>query len=92
MTDLAAPEPIPFVTTRYACPHCTRTASAKTRIREHMGRCWYNPDAHGCKTCANFRDGDYHAPESCGVGVSLLGGGDARPGPIIGCDKWEAIF
>jgi len=105
MTDPTAPEPIPFVTTRYACPYCTRTASAKARIREHMGRCWYNPDARGCKTCANFRDGeagsypeDPGVEEYCGLGVNLAGSGDeydldyVRPGPIIGCDKWEAIF
>ena len=112
-------EPIPVRVTRYRCPHCARSASSKGRSREHIARCWYNPDAKGCKTCKHF-DGTYEDyGEDCAVGVDLTGrsecgrcqgtGFDPRygwdsgekcpvcggkpdavkPGPIVGCEKWE---
>lgn len=45
---------------------------------------------NGCGACNT-------APEGCAVGVSLDGHGDefdldyVRPGPIIGCPRWEAV-
>jgi len=65
-------EPIPFRALRYRCPHCPRTGSSKARITEHIGRCWTNPDARGCKTCRHFRVDIDHG-ESCQVGVDLSG-------------------
>lgn len=75
-------EPIPFTVTRYRCPTCPRTASSKARTREHMARCWSNPDNRGCKTCKHFEPyeaGDCDSgvlysndePEHCAVGIDL---------------------
>lgn len=130
-------EPIPVRVTRYRCPHCARSHSAKARCREHIVRCWHNPDARGCKTCAHYTPGDSAewdtgypgSDESCGAGVDLSGrsacercggqnyiytgevhrprfaahgrvmercpdcngdGTEVKPGPIIGCPKWES--
>jgi hypothetical protein len=74
-------EPIPVRVTRYACPSCARTASSKSRAREHIARCWLDPANRGCKTCAHFRPADsadfetgYPGfPEICDVGVDLSG-------------------
>lgn len=87
--------PIPFVVTRYKCPHCHRSRASKTVTAEHMMRCWYNPAAHGCKTCAHYYPGDNGcegdpgcncaSPEFCNVaGIEL--DGTLR----INCDAWEA--
>lgn len=46
-----------------------------------MGRCWFNPEAKGCKTCKHFDPGDNfdHATgypgydEGCALGVNLEG-------------------
>ena len=114
-------EPIPVKVTRYRCTHCPRTGSSKARVREHIGRCWHNPAARGCKTCKHFDNTYEDYGEDCNVGVDLSGrpackacngvgqtftagwdggvsecqecGGDAteiKPGPIVGCDRWEA--
>lgn len=46
---------------------------------EHLGRCWSNPDAQGCRTCKHFEqdEGDSDVGlagyEGCAVGVSLAG-------------------
>lgn len=66
-------QPIPFTVTRYRCPTCPRTGSSRARITEHIGRCWTNPDARGCKTCKHFEP---HGPEwgdACAVDVDLSG-------------------
>ena len=71
--------PIPVRVLRHKCPHCPRTATRPVRVREHMARCWYNPAARGCKTCAHFEQDPGDAEiglvggESCDVGVSLAG-------------------
>lgn len=117
-------ELIPVRVTRYRCPHCARSASSKQRCREHIRRCWRNPDAKGCKTCKHFDNTyeDYGEDygEDCAVGVDLSGrpecqrchgvgydpaatwdsgekcreckgnGAAVKPGPIVGCDKWES--
>jgi hypothetical protein len=74
-------EPIAFTTTRYRCPHCRRSGARAGNIRNHMTRCWFNPEIRGCKTCKHF-DQDPGEPdvglmggESCELGVSL----DGRP-------------
>lgn len=64
---------------RYGCPFCHRTASNKPRIREHLGRCWYNPANQTCKTCVHYvpdqaePEVGWLAPEYCAADVSLLG-------------------
>lgn len=66
-------EPIACTTTRYRCPSCSRSHSSKTRCRMHMARCWYNPDAKGCKTCKHFDNTYEDYGEDCDVGVDLSG-------------------
>lgn len=94
-SELVAAEPIPFTTTRWRCPFCRRTASSKSRMNLHISRCWHNPAVHGCKTCKHFEAWHGDWGDECDAGVSLAGHGDqfdddyVRPGPIVGCDKWE---
>jgi len=111
--------PIAVQVTRYRCPFCPRSLSSKTRMVEHIGKCWNNPAARGCKTCRHFMpdesepDVGYVEPEQCAADVGLSGGCAVcglppepgqhhcpdpnhwlaemtMPGPIIGCDLWEA--
>ncbi|MCW2768525.1 MAG: hypothetical protein JWO11_4484 [Nocardioides sp.] len=121
-------EPIPVRVLRHKCPHCGRTASRPGRAREHIARCWHNPEARGCKTCKHFEPYGGESDDGCDAGVSLTGraacggcgganfvftgeyfrprfaaggpvmgpcpqcGGDGaeiKPGPIVGCDRWE---
>lgn len=88
--------PVVLTVKRYRCPYCIRwSRSSKAKTVEHMGRCWYNPAAHGCKTCANFEpeadacgcesgcnwgNSGQSVPEHCSAGVDLSG----RP-PCPGC-------
>lgn len=86
-------EPIPVRVTRHRCPHCPRSYAAKRRCADHIGRCWYNPHNRGCKTCRHFNPAERAdpttgyggMPEECEQGVDLSG-----PGPIVGCEQWEA--
>lgn len=57
-------EPIAVRQIRYKCPFCPRTHSRPVRAREHIGRCWLNPDARGCKTCKHFESA---AEQCCGA-------------------------
>lgn len=72
-------EPIPFRVLRYRCPHCARTASRPGKTREHMARCWLNPEVRACKTCKHFEqdpgepDVGLMGGEGCAVGVDLTG-------------------
>lgn len=92
------PGPVPMTVTRWKCPHCNRGHSSRPAALAHIGRCWRNPALRGCKTCANFCPAGYETEEDCGLGISLLGSGNegdldyVRPGPIVGCEQWEAIF
>lgn len=83
---LSTSSPVAVRVTRYQCPPCGRTHSSKRRAVEHMGRCWQNPAARGCKTCKNFEPGHdacgcesgcnwggNPVTESCAAGVSLAG-------------------
>lgn len=81
---MTALQPIPIRVVRHACPHCGRTHSRPGRAREHMARCWRNPEARGCKTsCAHFEPYGPEWGDSCGRGIDLTG-------PIVGCDHWQA--
>lgn len=87
-TDLQLREPIPVRVIRYGCPSCARTASSKSRARDHMSRCWHDPANRGCKTCAHFNadadacgcepgcnwgNGGESVREHCAKGVDLTG-------------------
>ena len=39
---------------RFQCPHCHRTHSKRAAADAHIARCWRNPQARACKTCAHF--------------------------------------
>lgn len=67
-------EPVLVVVKRWKCPTCPRTHSNKSRAREHMARCWSNPEVRGCKTCKHF-DVDLEDGDGCNVGVDLTGRG-----------------
>jgi hypothetical protein len=71
--------PIPVRVLRHACPHCRRTHSRPGRAREHMARCWHNPDAKGCKTCKHFETYGGEYGDHCGIGVSLKGRPACKP-------------
>jgi hypothetical protein len=79
--DIMAREPIPVRVVRYGCPSCGRTASSRSRTREHMSRCWWDPANRGCKTCRHFDEGDsadwatgyQGSDEGCARGVDLSG-------------------
>jgi len=89
-------EPIPRVVTRWQCPCCSKSFSAKNRAKGHMARCWYNPDARSCKTCTHY-DFDDSEPE-----VGYVGQGDVcdlgLPWPLdskewptlaVNCPRWQ---
>lgn len=79
-------EPIPFTVTRYRCPHCTRTASKKAPVRDHIGRCWRNPANRTCRTCSAWTPPDYFddAPQECRRAITL----PAEGLPVVGCPLW----
>lgn len=66
-------KPIPVRVLRHACPHCGRTHSRPGRAREHMARCWFNPEARGCKTCKHFEAYGPEWGDNCGKDVDLSG-------------------
>ena len=72
--------PIAVQVTRYRCPFCPRSLSSKTRMVEHIGRCWKNPGARGCMTCLHFvkeegePDVGLPAFEDCKADIDLNGG------------------
>ena len=82
---------IPVRTTRYQCPHCRRTWAHRWPAEKHIDRCFKNPAARSCKTCALYepREAAEHytgypgCPESCGAGVSLT------DGLQVHCGHWE---
>ncbi|WP_304452862.1 hypothetical protein [Nocardiopsis sp. YSL2] len=92
-----ATEPRQITVTRYVCPYCSRGHAKRYPATVHIGRCWKNPDNHGCKTCI------FHTPaggkrggcipgqdcdrnvtdESCGQGIDITGGLKTH------CPDWE---
>lgn len=97
-------EPIKLVVTRYGCPHCRRTRSSKQAASQHMERCWWNPDARSCKTCAFYvppsggcgeQRCNCWSDEECAAGVDLSQydrEGCVHRALPIGCPTWEAIW
>jgi hypothetical protein len=86
-----------FTAKRYRCPYCPRTASSRTRIVDHLTRCWLNPDNRTCKTCAQFVPDASEwevglvAPEYCAADVDLSD--PDRPGAnrvVSACPFWAA--
>lgn len=83
---LAAPEA--FTTTRHRCPFCRRSWAHRAAAARHVARCWLNPAARSCKTCAifepahdacgcepgcNWGSPSGGVPDSCAAGVDLDG-------------------
>jgi hypothetical protein len=95
------PDPtlVPVMVQRFECPFCKRRRSAKKAVREHIARCWHNPAARSCKTCANFTDepgsGEYceagrpcpcnQGYRECRAGVQGVDAGEIK----TGCPLWR---
>lgn len=85
---------------RHQCPHCRRTWAKQAAATAHTERCWLNPAARGCKTCAYFEppgDGAQcvpgrncncnRYPESC-----LVEAASAENIPLTGCPAWQSAL
>lgn len=66
-------EPIQVQITRYRCPSCNRLCSNRSRAREHMARCWWDPANRACKTCVHFDRRYDEYGDGCHKGVDLSG-------------------
>lgn len=92
LARVAHAQPLPVVVTRHQCPHCGTTRAKKPAAAAHIGRCWQNPDARGCKTCKFFEpatsEGPYSEhpgwPEECGAGEGI-----ELEHPIVDCSFWQ---
>ena len=98
MAEVTLPVPVPVTVQRFECPFCKRRRSARKAAAEHIGRCWLNPAARACKTCAHFTDepdGGWCLPgrpcecnrgyRQCEAGVA-----DVTDGTIMsGCPLWQ---
>ena len=84
--------PITIQVTRYKCPHCRRTWAKRWAAGMHVLRCFKNPEARSCKTCAahqlpeppEFHTGYPGCNEGCDAGHSL------KDGLRINCPDWES--
>jgi hypothetical protein len=96
MTD---PLPTPVVVTRHQCPHCRRTWAKRAAATAHLARCWKNPAARACKTCAHYDLGgdacgckpgcnwgsSGPTASACNLGLPL--GLDDQP--VTNCPRWQ---
>lgn len=84
------PVPVVIRTTRYLCPSCRRGHSKQAAAVAHIARCWHNPEARACKTCAHYLPAEsepevgYSSPEGCADGVDLAAG------LVANCARWAA--
>lgn len=99
MAETLLPVPVPVTVQRFQCPFCRRRRSSRKAVSEHIARCWLNPAARACKTCASFTNepgGDPCFPgkpcdcssgyQECEVGVR-----DVADGRIMSaCPLWQA--
>jgi hypothetical protein len=96
---MSATIPEQITVTRWRCPFCRRSRSAKRAAAEHMARCWLNPAVRSCKTCANFEPAADACgcepgcnwgspaggiPDRCGAGADISDG-EVR----TGCRLWQ---
>ena len=88
-------EPIAVRVTRYRCPFCSRGHASRSRARDHVARCWLNPENRGCKTCAHHQPFGFEG--HCIPGVACIcgetaeecrAGLDISGGLITGCPLW----
>jgi hypothetical protein len=75
----------------WRCPYCPRSRSSQAVLARHVSRCWANPLAQSCATCANFRPATVLSDPACTVDVDLDSSEPFSALPI-GCSKWEGIF
>ena len=97
MSAVVAPEPL--IVKRWRCPFCHRSRSSKRATAEHIARCWLNPAARSCKTCAHYEydpGGDWCFPgRPCNCndgGEECSEGMDLTRGLLSGCLFWSAVL
>lgn len=89
MTDDGYVYPITKRVLRHYCPFCSRGHQKLNAAARHIERCFKNPAARSCKTCALYEPGERAdlignypgCAEACGEGLSM------RPMPTA-CPKW----
>jgi hypothetical protein len=92
--------PVPVMVRRWRCPFCRQSRSAKKAAAAHVARCWRNPAARACFTCASLTQhpADYGrcfpgepcdcgAPfDECAQGIDL-----DKEFPRVACPLWRAL-
>lgn len=75
---------------RYVCPFCSRGHSARPSAFAHIARCYRNPAAKSCKTCAAYQPPEradcYTGYPGCNEGCGE--GEDLTNGLPVGCASW----
>lgn len=90
--DIVSSEPVRVQVVRWRCPFCNRSHSGRVRAREHIARCWLNPAARSCKTCAHFDEG-WGTGDTCAKGLNVNVPVEYRPNVFklpVNCSVWEA--
>lgn len=85
-------DPIARKVTRYGCPACSKGFASKARARDHIAKCWRNPENRSCKTCEHNIGGEYVWQGDCAEGVTLPVS-EADPTRVLlplHCPKWTA--
>ena len=83
--------PVRIVVTRWKCPHCPRSRSAKSATAAHIQRCWHNPQVRSCKTCEHHIIVEWDPEvglrgfERCGADGQDL---DPITSPAVNCPTW----
>jgi len=98
VAETLLPVPVPVTVQRFQCPFCSRRRAAKKTTAAHIERCWLNPAARACKTCANFTDEPDGEPcfagqpcdcnqgyQQCEAGIADVAGGTI----VSGCPLWK---
>lgn len=88
---VARAKPIERRVVRYICPFCKRGRSDRSAAWAHVARCFRNPAARSCKTCAAYQPverSDYNTGyPGCSEGCHA--GNDISARLPVGCDDWE---
>lgn len=91
LRESPAPQPVMSHVLRYLCPFCRRGRSTAQAARAHIARCWKNPAAQSCKTCAAYQPAElgHYATGYPGCPEGCDGGHSLADGLLVGCSDWE---